>query len=213
MTLASSTPNSMRALLTALAFLIAALPASAQESEQEITTLIEQEAIVQATNEPAVTAEGAFNTIQDFGLLEAEGEALTGFSLGVQGNLALVRQTGLDNLAGSDNAAEIDQRGAGNLAVLLQRGDNNLTTLLQRGTGNVIGVQITGSNNTLDGVDQRGANNLYLLDYAGDGQTILPTIQRGVDNQVVQTGPVSQPFGVEQYGNGQRLIIRHNGAQ
>ena len=203
----------MRPLLLALAFLIVALPASAQETEQDVVTLIEQEAIVQSTNEPAISAEDAFDTIQEFGLLEAEGQALTGFSLGVQGNLALVRQTGLDNLTGSGNAAEIDQGGAGNLAVLLQRGDNNLATLLQRGDGNVFGVQIVGSNNSLDGVEQLGSNNFYLLDYAGNGQTIAPTIQQGNDNQVVQTGDVSQPFGVQQYGDGLRMIIRHNGAQ
>jgi hypothetical protein len=171
-----------------------------------------REAVGPPTKGTAVTAEGAFNTIQDFGLLEAEGQALTGFSLGTQGNLALVRQTGLETLSGIGNTAEIDQRGAGNLAVLLQLGDGNVTTLLQRGAGNVFGARIAGSDNTLD-VEQTGVDNLYLLDYAGDGQVIEPTIQRGVDNQVVQTGPVSQPFGVEQYGNGQRLIIRHNGAQ
>jgi hypothetical protein len=201
----------MRTFLIALAFLLAPLPASAQETEQEVTTLIVQEAVAQATDGPAVTAEGAFSAIQDFGLLESEGQALAGFSLGTQGNLALVRQTGLETLYGSGNEAEIDQRGAGNLAVLLQLGDNNLTTLEQRGSNNVIGIRITGSNNTLEGVELRGANNLYLLDYAGDGQTILPTSLRGSDNQVVQTGSVSQPFGVEHRGSGLRMIIRHNG--
>jgi hypothetical protein len=201
----------MRPLLIALAFLTAAAPASAQETEQEVTTQIVQEAIVQSANEPAVTAEGAFNTIQDFGLLEAEGQALTGFSLGVQGNLALVRQTGLDNVLGVGNTAEIEQRGAGNLAVLLQLGDGNLTTLLQEGAGNVFGARITGSNNTLDGVVQRGADNLYLLDYEGSGRMIEPSLQEGDGNQVVQIGATDAPFGVQQYGDGLRMIIRHNG--
>lgn len=200
----------MRTFLIALLF--TALPVSAQETEQEVTTLIVQEAVVQGANEPALTAQGAFNEIRNFGLLELEGQALTGFSLGTPGNLALVRQTGLETLYGSGNEAEIDQRGAGNLAVLLQLGDDNLTTLEQRGSNNIVGVRITGSGNTLEGVELRGSNNLYLLDYAGNGQTILPTSLRGSDNQVVQTGAVSQPFGVEHRGNGLRMIIRHNGA-
>jgi hypothetical protein len=203
----------MRTPLIALAFSIAALPASAQqETEQEITTLIVQEAVVQATGEPAVTAEGAFSEIQDFGLLESESQALIGFSLGTQGNLALVRQTGLDNLSGRNNTAEIDQSGAGNLAVLLQLGDENTTTLLQDGNGNVFGARLAGSNNTLD-VEQEGNNNLYLLDHVGDNLDIAPGIQQGDNNQAVQVGEVSQPFGVQQYGDGLRMIIRHNGAQ
>lgn len=202
----------MRTLLIALAFLIAALPASAQETEQEVTTLIEQEVIDPFMGESGLTPEEAVEEIRS-GLLDlnaTESEFLDGFTLTDQGNLALLRQEG------SDNQAIINQSGAGNLAVLLQLGNNITTRATQSGSNNIFGVRLVGDNLDLggtDGVTQIGDNNVYLLDYEGNAQQIAPTTQVGVDNRVVQIGNVSQPFGVQQFGNGQRLVIRHNGAQ
>jgi hypothetical protein len=201
----------MRALPIALAILITALPASAQETEQEVTTLIEQEVLDVTLGASDLTPEEAVEEIRN-GLLDptsTEAELLDGFTLNDQGNLALLRQEG------SGNQATVDQSGAGNLAVLLQLGNNITTRATQSGTGNVFGVRLTGDNLTLggaDGVTQIGEGNVYLLDYKGTAQEIAPTTQVGVDNRVVQVGNVSQPFGVQQFGNGQRLIIRHNGA-
>ena len=201
----------MRTLLIALA-LIAALPASAQETEQEVTTLIEQEVLDPFMGESDLTPEEAVEEIRS-GLLDlnaSESEFLNGFTLTDQGNLVLLRQEG------SDNQAIIDQSGAGNLAVLLQLGNSITTRATQNGTGNVFGVRLSGDNLDLggpDGVTQIGDNNVYLLDYEGSAQQLAPTTQVGVDNRVVQIGNVSQPFGVEQRGDGMRMIIRHNGAQ
>ncbi|MEP0547081.1 MAG: curlin repeat-containing protein [Rhodothermales bacterium] len=211
----------MRTLLIALALSVApTLAAHAQDSEQDVTTLIVQEAVTQGTTANPLATDEAFDAIADFGLLSEEGQALAGFSLGAQGNLALVRQAAFDDLlgAGNDNDASIGQDGDGNLAVLLQQGDDNFTSTLQIGSGNVIGVRLRGVGNQLGtqatpGVLQAGADNLYLLDYTGDGQTIAPTAQIGDGNQVVQIGEIDVPFGVEQRGDGMRMIIRHNGAQ
>ncbi len=174
-------PPLMRPLLIALAFLIAALPASAQESEDEVTTLIVQEAVTQGTNANPLSTDEAFDAIANFDLLSEEGEALTGFSLGAQGNLALVRQAAIDDLLGSgnDNDVELGQIGDGNLAVILQQGDGNFTSALQIGSGNVIGVRLRGVGNQLGtpgtpGVRQFGDENLYLLDVTGNNQTIAP---------------------------------------
>ena len=102
--------------------------------------------------------------------------------------------------------------------MIVQEGGSNFTSTRQIGSGNVIGVRLRGVGNTLGtpnnpGVLQEGADNLYLLDYAGNGQPIDPTIQQGNGNQVVQIGEIDAPFGVEQRGDGMRMIIRHNGAQ
>jgi hypothetical protein len=208
----------MRTLLIALAFLIAALPVSAQESEQDVTTLIVQEAVTQGTNANPLSEQDAFDAIANFGLQSEEGQALADFTLSAQGNLALVRQAAFDDLLGTDNDALVGQGGNGNLAVLLQQGDGNFTSTLQIGSGNVIGVRLRGVGNQLGtplapGVLQVGAENLYLLDYTGDSQLIEPTAQIGDGNQVVQIGAIDVPFGVEQRGDGMRMIIRHNGAQ
>lgn len=209
----------MRALPIVLAFLIAALPAYAQDSEDDVTTLIVQEAITQGVNANPLSEQDAFDAITDFGLQSEEGgQALAGFSLSAQGNLALVRQAAFDDLLGTNNNASIGQDGDGNLAVLLQEGDSNFTSTIQVGSGNVIGVRLRGVGNNLGtstdpGVLQAGADNLYLLDYTGDFQTIAPTEQVGNGNQVVQIGAIDVPFGVEQRGDGMRMIIRHNGAQ
>jgi hypothetical protein len=203
----------MRTLLIALAFALAALPASAQETEQEVTTLIQQEVIDVSLGQSDLTPDAAIDDIRS-GLLDpssTEADLLNGFTLSDQeGNLTLLRQDG-DN-----NQAVIDQSGAGNLAVLLQLGSNITTNATQDGSGNVFGVRLSGDNLDLggpDGVRQIGDNNVYLLDYEGSAEQLAPTTQVGVDNRVVQLGNVSQPFGVQQFGNGQRLIIRHNGAQ
>jgi hypothetical protein len=203
----------MRTLLIALAFALAALPASAQETEQEVTTLIQQEVIDVPLGQSELTPDAAIEEIRS-GLLDpgsTEADLLNGFALSDQeGNLTLLRQEG------SDNQAVIDQSGAGNLAVLLQLGSNITTRATQAGSGNVFGVRLSGDNLDLggpDGVRQIGDNNVYLLDYEGGAEQLAPTTQVGVDNRVVQIGNVSQPFGVQQFGNGQRLIIRHNGAQ
>jgi hypothetical protein len=202
----------MRAFLIALILLITALSASAQETEQEITTLIEQEVIDVPLGESDLSPEDALKQIRT-GLLDLDSDeldALDGFTLSDQGNFARIRQEG------SDNQAFIDQSGAGNLAILLQFGNNITTRATQIGSNNVFGVRLDGDDLDLgaaDGVTQIGDGNVYLLDYEGSAQQIAPTTQVGVDNRVVQIGNVSQPFGVEQFGNGQRLIIRHNGAQ
>lgn len=209
----------MRTFLLVLAVSVApTLAVHAQDSEQDVTTLIVQEAITQGTNANPLATDEAFDAIADFGLLSEEGQALAGFSLGAQGNLALVRQAAFDDLLGNDNDAFVGQDGNGNLAVLLQQGDGNFTSTLQVGSGNVIGVRLRGVGNQLGtpsapGVLQAGADNLYLLDYTGNGQTIAPTAQIGDGNQVVQIGAIDVPFGVEQRGDGMRMIIRHNGAQ
>jgi hypothetical protein len=208
----------MRTLLLALAVsVVPTLAAHAQESEQDVTTLIVQEAITQGTNANSLGADEVFDAIEAFGLSDEEGSALEGFSLSAQGNLALVRQAAFDDLLGG-NDASVGQDGDGNLAVLLQQGNNNFTSTLQVGSGNVIGVRLRGLGNSLGtpadpGVLQAGADNVYLLDYEGSNQIIAPTIQEGNGNQVVQIGEIDVPFGVEQRGDGMRMIIRHNGAQ
>lgn len=197
----------MRRLILSLALLIlpAAAFAQAENPATQEEAQIVQEVLGSATAEP-VTPQEAFNEIRSFGLSEREGGALDAFSLASQGNLALIRQEG------SGNEALFDQDGSGNLAVLLQLGDGNVTSARQTGTSNVFGVRITGSYNTLD-VLQDGSDNTYLLDHVGDGQTLPSAVQSGVGNQAVQVGEIGVPFGVQQYGNGMQMIIRHNGAQ
>ena len=211
----------MRLLSLTLALLLAtALPAAhAQESEAEVETVILQQSVAQATTAVPFTAGEAFDAIQEFGLSGVEAQALDGFSLGAQGNLALLRQTGHGASLGVSNTAAIDQSGDGNLAVVLQEGDFNYASALQVGERNVVGVRLRGVGNRLGtseadpGVRQAGAGNVYLLDFTGDNQVIAPTTQVGDGNQVVQLGGVAAPFGVEQYGDGMRMIIRHNGGR
>ena len=198
----------MRILSLVLALMVlsaAGAHAQADNPATQADAQIVQE-VLGSTSATPVTPQEAFDTIAGFGLSEREGGALDAFSLTAQGNLALVRQTG------DGNAAILDQTGSGNLAALLQLGSGNVTTAEQNGSGNVLGVRITGSYNELD-VLQDGNDNLYLLDYAGDGQAISPGTQIGHDNQAVQLGEVAAPFGVQQVGDGMRMIIRHNGAE
>lgn len=197
----------MRRLILSLALLIlpaAAFAQAANPATQEEAQIV-QEVIGSASAEP-VTPQEAFDEIRDFGLSEREGGALDAFSLASQGNLAMIRQEG------ANNEALLEQDGTGNLAVLLQLGDGNVTTARQIGTGNVFGVRIEGSYNELD-VLQEGSDNVYLLDYVGNGQTLPAAVQSGVGNQAVQVGEIATPFGVQQFGNGMQMIIRHNGAQ
>lgn len=199
----------MQRIILALVFALMVLPtavhAQADNPPTEADAQIVQE-VLGSTSATPVTPQEAFDIIADFGLSEREGGALDAFSLASQGNLAMIRQEG------SNNEALFDQTGNGNLAVLLQLGDGNTTTAQQIGTGNVFGVRIAGSYNTLD-VLQDGSDNTYLLDYVGDGQTLPSAVQSGVGNQAVQVGEISAPFGVQQYGDGMQMIIRHNGAQ
>lgn len=197
----------MRLLSLVLVLLILPAVAHAQTDNpatQEEAQIVQE--VLGSTSAAPVTPQEAFDEIRDFGLSDREGGALDAFSLASQGNLAMIRQEGIGN------EALFDQAGSGNLAVLLQLGDGNVTTARQTGTSNVFGVRIAGSYNALD-VLQDGSDNTYLLDYVGDGQTILPTVQSGVGNQAVQVGEIGVPFGVQQYGNGMEMIIRHNGAQ
>ena len=197
----------MRRFIVPLALLILPVAAFAQAAPatQEEAQIVQE--VLGSTSAVPVTPQEAFDEIRAFGLSEREGGALDAFSLASQGNLALIRQEG-----GSDNEALLDQAGNGNLAVLLQIGSGNVTTARQLGAGNVFGVRIDGSYNELD-VLQDGSENVYLLDYVGDGQVIEPAVQSGVGNQAVQVGEIAVPFGVQQYGNGMQMIIRHNGAQ
>jgi hypothetical protein len=217
---ATRTSTTMRALCLALALLAAAaVPAAlAQESEAEVQTVAIQQAVAQATTATPLTTEEAFDTILDFGLSAPEVQALDAFSLGAQGNLALVRQEGFGVFLGVGNSAIVDQSGSGNITVLLQQGDGNFTSTRQVGDDNVIGVRLRGANNQLGttagpGIQQLGNDNVYLLDFAGDSEVIAPTLQDGSGNQVVQIGTAAAPFGVQQYGNGLRMIIRHNGGE
>jgi len=197
----------MRRLILSLSLTllpVAALAQAANPATQEEAQIVQE--VLGATSAAPVTPQEAFDEIRSFGLSEREGGALDAFSLASQGNLAMIRQEG------SNNEALFDQTGNGNLAVLLQLGDGNTTTAQQIGTGNVFGVRIAGSYNTLD-VLQDGSDNTYLLDYVGDGQTLPSAVQSGVGNQAVQVGEISAPFGVQQYGDGMQMIIRHNGAQ
>jgi hypothetical protein len=163
-------------------------------------------------------AQETFDAISDFGLTHAEARVLASLSPGAGGNVALLRQMGYDGLVGQDNVAAVGQFGGANLSVVIQEGAANTTSSVQAGQGNVVGVRLRGVGNHLGtasqpGVLQIGEGNLYLLDFAGDHQTIAPTTQIGMDNQVVQLGNVTAPLGVQQVGNGMRMIIRHNGAQ
>ncbi len=199
----------MQRIILSLALALMVLPAAAQAQADNPATQADAQIVQEvlgSTSATPVTPQEAFDAIAGFGLSEHEGGALDAFSLGAQGNLALIRQDG------ANNEAVLYQTGSGNLAALLQLGDGNVTTAQQNGTGNVFGVRITGHLNTLD-VIQDGSDNVYLLDYIGDGQIIEPAVQSGVGNQAVQLGDIAVPFGVQQYGNGMEMIIRHNGAQ
>lgn len=163
---------------------------------------------------------GAFSAQDALGQLRAglldlgpdERRLLDGFSLADQGNLAIVRQDG------TGHVADLSQDGTGNLAFVLQRGADVVASARQQGTGNVIGMQLDGAGLTLDGpgaqrgVTQIGTGNVYLLEYAGTG-ALAPAVQVGDANQAVQIGNVRQVFGIQQYGSGLSMIIRHNGAQ
>lgn len=206
-----------RRLLLVLFSVSAFVPFASAQTEAEVQTVFIEQAVVQSTTATPLTVEETYDTILDFGLSDVEVEAFTEFSLGTPGNLALVRQTGFEAAVGFNNNVVVDQSGEGNLAVLLQQGDGNFTSALQLGNGNVIGVRLRGTNNQLGssaapGIEQLGDDNVYLLDYTGNGQTIAPTTQMGNGNQVVQLGETAAPFGVQQYGDGMRMIIRHNGA-
>jgi hypothetical protein len=203
-------------LLVLILLALCASPAWAQSEQQEAEARQAQEAGVPigAVSRPhdAFTPQETFDTISDFGLSDQEAQVLDGFASGTQSNSALLRQDG------HANEAFLGQVGAGNLAVVLQEGTANVTTSVQVGQGNVVGVRLRGDGNRLGvglrpGVVQIGEGNLYLLDVAADYQTITPTTQFGTDNQVVQLGETAAPFGVQQFGNGMRMIIRHNGAQ
>lgn len=201
--------NPMQRIILALVLALMVLPAAVQAQADNPATQADAQIVQEvlgSTSAAPVTPQEAFDTIAGFGLSEYESGALSAFSLGAQGNLALTHQDG------ANNEALLEQDGNGNLAVLLQLGDGNLTTSRQVGTGNVFGVRIAGSYNELD-VEQEGADNVYLLDYVGDGQMLPSAVQSGVGNQAVQVGEIAVPFGVQQYGNGMEMIIRHNGAQ
>ena len=206
------TTGTMRAFSLLLALLVSALPVYAQTDEEE--ALIIQEVIEASMGESAVGPEAAENALGEIrtgllGLNLDELDVLEGFTLNDQGNLALLRQEG------SGNQALIDQQGTGNLAALLQLGNGITTTATQIGDGNVFGVRLEGNDLVLgpDGVTQIGDHNVYLLEYTGSARQIAPTTQIGDGNQAVQVGGIAVPFGVEQYGDGMRMIIRHNGAQ
>lgn len=203
----------MRRFLIALALPVLVLPAA---HAQEVSTeeLIVQEIIPGLTSTEDVTPEEALGEIRTgFNLSSGEFDALDAFTLEAQGNLALVRQEG------EGNEAFVSQDGTGNAAVLLQLGDGNIVAAEQLGTGNVLGVQIEGNYNTLTGaagapgVLQDGDGNVYLLEFTGNNHDIPPAVQQGVGNQAIQTGVIDRPFGIEQYGDGMRMIIRHNGVE
>lgn len=162
--------------------------------------------VLGSTTADVLTPQEAFDAIIDFGLSDRESDALGAFSRSAEGNTTLLRQLG------TNNEAIIDQMGARNLAVLLQQGNGNATSARQSGTGNIIGVRLLGSDNQLE-VHQSGLDNMYLLDFTGNGLNIAPAVQIGTGNQAVQLGLTAAPFGVEQYGNGMRMIIRHNEAK
>jgi minor curlin subunit len=197
----------MRSLLAlALAGLLAA-PALAQATEEQAVAVV-LETVLPASSASPLTADDALTALRErLSLENAEREALDGFSLGVQGNLALIRQEG------EGNVGLIEQTGEGNLAALLQIGFGNATAVEQMGRGNVFGLQIVGSGNQLGtptepGVLQFGNHNVYLLEYTGSDRLLPPTQQFGDGNQLVQTGVTDLPFGVEQRG-GATMIIEH----
>lgn len=132
---------------------------------------------------------------------------LSDFSLETQGNLTLLRQEG------AENDASVVQRGAGNVAVLVQTGTNLTAGVVQEGSGNVFGVDLEGDDLLLGEIVQQGDGNVYLLEYRGSALEIAPAVQVGQQNQAIQVGAIEQPFGVQQYGNGLNMIIRHNGGQ
>lgn len=192
-------------ILAAIIFRPGAAHAQHEDPATQADAQIVQDVLGSTTND-VLSPQEAFDAITDFGLSDRESDALGAFSRSAQGNTTMLRQLG------ADNEATIDQMGAGNLAVLLQQGNGNVTSARQSGTGNVIGVRLLGSDNRLE-VHQSGLDNTYLLDFTGNGLNIAPAVQIGTGNQAVQLGLTAAPFGVEQYGNGIRMIIRHNEAK
>jgi minor curlin subunit len=207
----------MKRILIALTLLALPVAAFAQVTEAEITEhVLVQDVITGAFGEIVeIDAEAALDQIKEglLGLNPYELGMLDGFSLSDQGNFAIVRQEGLNNLA------DVSQQGQANVAIIVQEGTNITTKASQIGQGNVFGVRLVGNNLVMqnaDGTDtvlQEGFENVYLLDFEGNDQLIPVSTQVGVDNQVVQVGQINTPFGVEQYGNGMRMVIIHNGIE
>lgn len=190
-----------KALLLLAALILSATAVFAQD--QQLPDLPPE---VGTTTVEPLTRDQALDLLSDR-LLPTDQAALDNFrqTTSTTGQLLLVQQVG------AQNTGITNQIGLGNVAALYQVGDNNVTAMLQQGNDNVIGIWLNGSDNQLD-VQQLGDRNVYLLEFIGDGLGLgeaLPAIQIGNDNQAVQFGQGTQPYGVVQIGSGIEMTIEH----
>lgn len=169
---------------------------------------------------PAHAQDGGEAYVEQAALSRAEAEQLVAERLSPRGQALLSDYRARSGAArghfafaaqqGAGNQAALEQQGTAHLAALAQTGAGNTTRLLQHGHGHVYGAWLRGEGNAVD-VEQQGTGNVYLLDFAGDGLRHTAR-QIGANLQAVQLGQNSVPFGIEQRGAGQRLVVRHNGA-
>ena len=169
------------------------------------TSEVEQLILTQAASGAALAPGEALGEVRT----RLGGDGLAAFDAylagpqGEGGHFAFIEQEG------AGNVGRVVQAGAANIAVLVQRGDLNRSALTQAGEANLIGLFLHGDGSRFD-VAQHGDANVYLLDFAGD-RLDHGVLQVGHGNEAVQLGEAPVPFGIEQRGDGLRLIIRHNG--
>jgi hypothetical protein len=191
--------NTLRPIFLCIGFVALVATSSAQTFDEDLHLEQAEAATSAVTSDEATTLilnrlrSGEQQSVLNLHLL-------TGFSKG--GNFALVHQ------AGEDNAALVNQIGLANLAVIDQEGERNRTELEQIGQRNIFGAWLRGDENFLS-LLQQGDDNIYILDFVGD-KLDHAVEQIGSGIQAVQVGYGSQPFGIQQHGEGMDIRIEHN---